>query len=213
MNEVTVIRPPDAFGPSDHATLAKVAQAAGSKIVDCTRLATVPLNIAAVATANWSAPRGSVPRLAIVLELDVWAVARISSAAPISTLREHGTDLRLLYRTQLESGLVHRWITDGIEPHAELTQTLEQLDTVWSGSPLAANVIDAFAELTAKDESLSKPLYLARLASISAKCGEQTRALDFARTALRSAVGKTDDAATQAQTLAMSVTRTLLGEA
>jgi hypothetical protein len=172
----------------------------------------VPINIAAVATAGWKAPRGSVPRLAIVLEIDVWALARMTATAPIAALREQGTDLRVLYRTQLESGLVHMWIKDGIEPHYELTKTLEQLDTVWTGSPLAANVVDAFGEIVAPDESLSKPLYLARLASIAMKFADHARALDYARKALKASIGRSDDVGKQANAIAMAVSQKLLSQ-
>ncbi len=212
MNDVLLIRPPDSFGPADHHVLASVAQGPGSKILDLTRLPAVPINIAAIVTAGWSAPKGSVARLAIVLELDVWAVARMMTAEPIGRLREQGTDLRVLYRTQLEAGLVHVWIKEGLEPAGELTRTLEQLDTVWAGSPLAANVVDAYGELVAADESPSKPLHLARLASIALKFCDQRRSLDYARKALRATMDRSDAVANHARALAQAVSQKLLAQ-
>lgn len=83
---------------------------------------------------------------------------------------------------------------------------------MWAGSPLAANVVDAFGELVAADESLSKPLHLARLASISLKFSDTRRALDYARKALRATLDRSDAAANQARALAHAVSQKLLAE-
>jgi hypothetical protein len=210
VDDIAVISPPPSFGSADHETLAKVAQVPGSKILDCTRIAAVPMNIAAVATAGWAAPRGSVPRLAIVLEIDVWALARMMAAAPIAALRAQGTELRVLYRTQLEAGHVHTFIRNGTEPPLELATTLEQLDEVWTGSPLAANVIDAFQELVNADTSDMRPLHFARLASVAVKFSDQGRALTLTRQALRESMGRNDAIATQANQIAMALSQRLL---
>lgn len=202
--EVTVIAPPPTFGPSDHATLAAVAQVPGSKILDCTRIAAVPMNLCQIVTAGWAAPHGAVPRLAVVLQIDTWSLARMFAPKAIAAVRAHGTDLRLFYARQLAADHVHRWITEGVEPPHELGATLDDLDRLWQGSPVAANVVDAVLEIARTDATPMRASYLATLSSVALKFADAPRARTIAHEALDAARGRDDAIAQRARAAAQA---------
>lgn len=188
--DVPLIAPPPSFGPADHATLAKVAQVPGSKILDCTRFANVPMNLCEVATAGWAAPPGSVPRLAIVAQIDTWALVKMTAPPVIARLASQKTELRLFYARQLDAGHVHEWVLKGTEPGHELAATLNDLDTGWRGSAMADNVIDAVLSVIRTDDTAQRANYLLTLCSVALKFSphraralrdEAARALGHAR--------------------------------
>jgi hypothetical protein len=167
--DVPLVAPPPSFGPADHATLAKVAQVPGSKILDCTRFANVPMNLCEVVTAGWAAPPGSVPRLAIVTQIDAWALVRMMAPQPIARLAAQQTELRLFYARQLDEGHVHEWVLKGTEPAHSLAATLRDLDTVWRGSAVVDNVIDAVLSVIRTDHTPQRANYLLTLCSVAMK--------------------------------------------
>lgn len=181
MTEATVISPPEGFGPAEYATLAGVAQVAGSKILDCSRLLNVPMDLCSVATANWAAPAGSVPRLAVVVQIDAWALVKMFAPKAIAQVAAHGTELRLFYKRQHTAGHVEAWLLRGTEPANELDATLTDLETVWQGSPMLGNVLDAVFELVRAEPTRARTQYLTRLAGVAQKFGDLQRAVNILR--------------------------------
>lgn len=169
IDRVPYIRLPSNFGPDMYEAIAKVARLPGSKIIDCTVLANVPMNLCEIFTSNWDAPSGAVPRLAIVTQIDAWSVVRIIANRAIAPLRERGCEMRLFYAAQLSPGHIHRWVSDGTEPPHELAATLEDLDGVWQGTAYASMVIDAVLELIRADTTPARAWYLKTLANVARK--------------------------------------------
>jgi len=181
MDETTLISAPPNFGTEDHATLAKVAQLPGSKILDCSRVANVPMNLCAIITAGWAAPTGSVPRLAVVAQIDAWSLVKMMAPGPIAQVKAHGCEMRLFYARQLSAGHVQRWIENGTEPGHELAATLEDLDQVWQGTAYAANVVNAVLEVIRTDTTPARAGYLATLARVARKFADPELAAAIAR--------------------------------
>jgi hypothetical protein len=197
--DVPLIAPPETFGPADYPLLSQVAQVAGSKILDCSRFLNVPMNLCALATAGWKASAGSVPRLALVVQIDAWALVKMMAPAAIAAVAAQKTELRLFYKRQLTAGHVHNWVLEGKEPGHELAATLEDLDTVWQGSAVVTNVIDAVVSVIRSDTTPARAGYLATLASVALKFEGKQRAGELARESLEA--GGDAGARSRAQTI------------
>lgn len=185
MDDVLLVGVPWNFGPQDHEVIAKVAQSPGSKILDCSSIANVPMNLCEIIASGWAAPAGTVPRLAVVAQIDAWSLVKMMAPRAIQPLRAKGCEMRLFYARQLSAGHVHQWVRTGAEPAHELAATLHDLDQVWQGTAYAANVITAVLEVIRTDTTPARASYLATLANVARKFADPSLAASVAEEASR----------------------------
>jgi hypothetical protein len=161
-------------------------QSNGSKIVDLTAatVGAVGHQFFAAVAQTWSAPASRVPRIAVVLSFDRWAVARETAKPCIAALAEHGVEMVLFYQEQGSLALA-QWLIDGVVRHDVELAIRTLLRDSWIPTGTWPMVVAAAAELVYREVRPEHvPRLLSCLSGIALSCGDALIAEPLARDAV-----------------------------
>jgi tetratricopeptide (TPR) repeat protein len=158
----------------------------GSKLLDLRAARALKIGLFDRLASDWRAPRGTVPRLGIVLGFEQWTVLRHVAARRLRPLADRGVQVEMFYPQQSDS--LPGWFAGGDIRHDRLRDVIAWLRTDWRPGAIwptvlsrTESLVQAHAEIDAVPEMLLELAAIARSFS-GAEGAEQ--AAQHARAAL-----------------------------
>jgi tetratricopeptide (TPR) repeat protein len=113
-----------------------------SKLLDL-RARAVTLELFAYLTATWQATSDDVPRLAVLLDYEPWALLRIDVERLLRPLADRGMRVHVFYAQQEQDAA--RWFADGVVRHSNLRGLIAWLRLEWRRHPPSSwsKILDA----------------------------------------------------------------------
>ncbi|MEO7733981.1 MAG: hypothetical protein ABIY55_23660, partial [Kofleriaceae bacterium] len=179
----SAIAVPQTFCERDYDALLQALSSPGPKLLDLSAARSIRLDLFTALASRWTPNPELVPRLAIVLRFEHWAVLRETASFQLAPLHARGVEAAIFYREQTLADRLLPWFERGEATHnvAAVLCTLRR----WQPSPLSPVVLEAVAALVNEAVAGGAPAsYIVELASISLASGANVQSLRFAREAL-----------------------------
>jgi hypothetical protein len=168
LDEVEVIEVDAEFSEPQYATVCdQIQRAPGSKLLDLRAVRAIKIRLFERLASDWKAPRGTVPRLGIVLGFEEWTVLRHVAERRLRPLGSRGVKIEVFYPQQGDS--LQDWFAGGGVRHDRLRDVIAWLRTEWRPGPIwptvlgrTASLIQASAEVDAVPELLLELAAIAR---------------------------------------------------
>lgn len=171
------------FSRQDYAALFAALAAPGSKLLDLSSARSVRPDLFTALAAEWTAARGSVPRLGILLSFEDWAILHDAATLQLEPLRARGVETEVFYEEQAYDDMLLPWFSHGQVVHnvAAVLTTLNKCEPAHV-SPV---VLEAAASLVYQEvRGGGSAAHIVGLAGIALAGGSRIKALAFAREAL-----------------------------
>lgn len=173
------------FGRRHYAAVAAMLQMVpGAKVLDLRAARMISGDLFAAIASGWHIPTRTVPRLAIVMTFDHWAVFRDQARADFVKLHARGVAAEVFYEQQARTTELITWFGRGAVTH-DVATVVRALRTRWRPTPVWPLVLDALSELLrAHAPPDAAPALFADAAHVALSCGGPDKATTFAREAL-----------------------------
>jgi tetratricopeptide (TPR) repeat protein len=166
--EVEVIEVDAAFSEPRYATvLDQLQRSPGAKLLDLRAAPAIKIGLFDRLARDWTAPRGTVPRLGILLGFEEWTVLRHVAARRMRPLADRGVTVETFYPLQADT--LPGWFAGGDVRHDRLSDVIAWLRTEWRPGPIwptvlgrTASLVQASADVEAVPELLLELAALAR---------------------------------------------------
>jgi len=179
----SAIAVPRNFCGDDYDALLQALSSPGPKLLDLSTARSIRSDFFTALASRWTPDPGAVPKLAIVLSFEHWAVQRETAPFQLAPLQARGVEAAIFYREQMLNDRLLPWFERGEAVHnvAAVLCTLRR----WQPSPLSAVVLEAVGALVNEAVAGGAPAsYSVELASIALASGANITSLRFAREAL-----------------------------
>lgn len=165
--EVEVIEVEPDFREAQYATvLGQLQRGPGSKLLDLRAARAIKIGLFEHLTRDWTAPRGRVLRLGIVLGFEEWTVLRNVAARRLRPLADRGVTVETFYPLQVES--LPGWFAGADVRHDRLRDVIAWLRTEWRPGPIWPTVLGRTASLIQASAEVDEvPELLLELAAIA----------------------------------------------
>lgn len=116
-----------------------------SKLLDLRAARVIPPALFECLASAWQAPRGTVPRLGVLLDYERWIVLRNVAARRLQPLIDHGVAVEMFYAQQVDT--LPGWFAGGDVRHDHLGDVIDWLRTQWRPGPIWSIVLSRTASL------------------------------------------------------------------